>query len=49
MPVEITKSGPEGGPRMIYVGIDLHRKRLQIAALADRYAEWMIENWKPQG
>src|SRR3954471_14021628 len=29
-------SGTEGGPRMAYVGIDLHRKRSHVAVVDDR-------------
>src|ERR671935_12737 len=40
MPEETKNSGPEGGPsKMIYVGIDLHRKRSQIAALDEQGTE----------
>src|SRR5215211_342613 len=33
MPRALSKAGTEGGPVMVYVGIDLHRKRSQIAVL----------------
>src|SRR5215510_11570523 len=40
MPQETKTSAPEGGPeKMIYVGIDLHRKRSQIAALDEQGRE----------
>src|SRR3954467_10378667 len=29
-------SGTEGGPRMVYVGIDLHRKRSHVAVVDER-------------
>jgi predicted NBD/HSP70 family sugar kinase len=40
MPEETKTSGPERRPKkMIYLGIDLHRKRSQIAALDEAGTE----------
>jgi hypothetical protein len=34
-------SGTEGGPRMVYVGIDLHRKRSHVAVV-DEHGEQLL-------